>query len=74
MRSCSSGWRTATILNSFDYQTGNAIWARAGFEFPLWRSSLFMLFFGVIVLKRQYSEEVNQLWHYWTNRFFGRRE
>lgn len=39
----------------------------------VWRSSLFMLLFGVIVLKRQYSEEINQLWFYWTNRLFGSR-
>jgi len=39
----------------------------------IWRSSLFMLFFGVIVLKRKYSEEVSQLWYYWSNRLFGSR-
>jgi O-antigen/teichoic acid export membrane protein len=38
-----------------------------------WRSSLFMLIFGTLVLKRNYSEEVNQLWFYWTKRLFGNR-
>ncbi len=38
----------------------------------IWRSGLFILLFGVLVLKRKYSEEVTQLWLYWSKRLTGR--
>lgn len=39
----------------------------------IWRSSLFVTLFGLLALKRKYSEEVIQLWNYWTNRLFGNK-
>jgi O-antigen/teichoic acid export membrane protein len=39
----------------------------------IWRSALFVLAFGWLVLKRNYSDEVTQLWNHWSVRLFKGR-
>jgi O-antigen/teichoic acid export membrane protein len=34
----------------------------------VWRSGLFVFIFGWLLLKRSYSDEINQLWSYWSKR------